>query len=391
MFFSLLWVKFNSEYAQFIKTFFMIVHLFDDQKFVDITIKKFDNLNSEVNRYIVLSNTQKLKHVSNTKRITILSNSSYSIDCNLIFNKCNLLVIHFLTPLKSFIIKQAPSNVKILWSAWGADFYSQLKDYKIYEEITENLISNNKYFQFRKSNIYNLYHFLRYRVFPIKLEKKVLNKIDYLATVLPYEFDLITNKLNFSSKYIDFNYGINYYNDTIEFNLGNKVLIGNSATYSNNHLDLFDKIKDSNCHFICPLNYGGYDFKKYQNRVISAGVNYFNSKISFIKEFLPNKEYDKILIDCNTAIMFHIRQQALANIFKLLFIGVRLYLNKNSSLFEYFKENGAIVFTIEKNINLLGVELSIKEKSKNKLFVKKFNGKVSIDNKYQNIIALGKF
>ena len=56
----------------------MIVHLFDDQKFVDITIKNFDKINSEINRYIVFSNTDKLKYVSNIDRITILSNSSYN-------------------------------------------------------------------------------------------------------------------------------------------------------------------------------------------------------------------------------------------------------------------------------------------------------------------------
>ena len=366
----------------------MIVHLFDDQKFVDITIKKFDNLNPEVNRYIVLSNTKKLKYVSHTKRVTILSNSIYSIDFDLIFNKCNLLVIHFLTPLKSFIIKHAPSNVKILWSAWGADFYSQLKDYRIYEKITENLISNNKYIQFRKSKIYNLYHFLRYRVFPIKLEKKVLNKIDYLATVMPYEFKLITHEFNFKPKYIDFSYGVGNYSSNGYVSLGNKVLIGNSATYSNNHLDIFEKIKKSNCDFICPLNYGGFDFKSYQKIVIKSGRHYFKNRISFLTKYLSAQQYDKVLCDCNTAIMFHIRQQALANIFKLLFYGVRVFLNEKSLLYKYLLQKGVIIFNLKSHLNLIGIELNEEEKNKNKKIVISLRGSDIIDKKYQNIIQI---
>jgi hypothetical protein len=41
----------------------MIVHLFEDQKFVDITIENFENVSNGLNKYIVFSNN-KLTYVS---------------------------------------------------------------------------------------------------------------------------------------------------------------------------------------------------------------------------------------------------------------------------------------------------------------------------------------
>ena len=366
----------------------MIVHLFDDQKFVDTTIRRFDNFNADINRYIVFSNKKKLKYVQNTKRIRKLSLSPHNINYDLIFDHCNLLVIHFLTPLKSFLIKKAPSNVKILWISWGADFYNQFKYFPLYESLTKKLILKNFFFHFRKSNIYNIYHLLRYRVLPIRLEKKILGKIDFLSTVVPYEFKLITNEFNFKPKYIDFSYGVSNYNNNDYVNLGNKVLIGNSATYSNNHLDIFEKIKKSNCEFICPINYGGFDFKSYQKIVIKSGRNYFKNRISFLTKYLSADEYDKVLYDCNTAIMFHIRQQALANIFKLLFYGVRIFLNDKSLLYKYLLQKGAIIFNLKSHLNLIGIELNEKEKNINKKIVNTLRGSDVIDEKYQNIILI---
>ena len=80
----------------------MIVHLFEDEKFVDTTIQNFEIVSKERNKYIVFSNNKNLKYISSTD-VLVLPNSSYKIDFNLIFDDCELLIIHFLTPLKLYI------------------------------------------------------------------------------------------------------------------------------------------------------------------------------------------------------------------------------------------------------------------------------------------------
>ena len=45
----------------------MIVHLFEDQKFVDITIENFENVSDGLNKYIVFSNNEKLTYLLEKK------------------------------------------------------------------------------------------------------------------------------------------------------------------------------------------------------------------------------------------------------------------------------------------------------------------------------------
>ena len=85
----------------------MIVHLFEDQKFVDITIENFESVSNGINKYIVFSNNQELKYVSRKEDVIIFPNSSYKLDIDLVFEDCQLLIIHFLSPLKLFILSIA--------------------------------------------------------------------------------------------------------------------------------------------------------------------------------------------------------------------------------------------------------------------------------------------
>mgnify|MGYP005647870425 CR=1 FL=1 len=45
----------------------MIVHLFEDQKFVDITIENFENVSNGLNKYIVFSNNKKITYLNHFK------------------------------------------------------------------------------------------------------------------------------------------------------------------------------------------------------------------------------------------------------------------------------------------------------------------------------------
>jgi hypothetical protein len=76
----------------------MIVHLFEDQKLVDITIENFENVSVGLNKYIVFSNNKELKYVYRKEQTFILPYSSYKLDLDLIYKDCQLLIINFLSP-----------------------------------------------------------------------------------------------------------------------------------------------------------------------------------------------------------------------------------------------------------------------------------------------------
>lgn len=365
----------------------MIVHLFEDQKFVDITIKNFESVSRERNKYIVFSNNKNLKHIS-SKDVLVLPNSSYKIDFNLIFDDCQLVIIHFLTPLKLYLLKNKPPHIKVMWSVWGSDAYDHFKHQNIFESLSKN-ISQNTLLQFSKKFwVYTFYHFLRYRVCPISKELVHLKSINYISTVLPDEFQLIKKEFNLEGEYIDFNYGLDNLNSFQDVKLGESVLVGNSATVSNNHLDIFEIIKYTNKHIVVPLNYGAFGYKKYRINIISEGRRIFKDSFFPIKEFIPLKEYNELIFSCNSMIMYHIRQQALGNIYMGLFVGMRIFLNRKSITFQYLNKIGMIVFDLEKDVDLVGVELNKEQKDINRELVTKLQGEETIIRKIKGIIDL---
>lgn len=365
----------------------MITHLFGDDKFVDITIENFESVSNGVNKYIVFSNNNDLNYVSNNKAV-VVPNSAYKLDLDFIYDDCQLLVIHFLNPLKLFIIKNKPSHVEVLWSVWGGDAYDHFQDLKIFEPITDKFRRKSFYQWFRSSFLYSLYHILRYRVRPISSELELLKEINFISTVLPNEFEIIQARFDLDATYIDYSYGINNFSTLELQELGNSVLIGNSATPSNNHLDIFEIIKESKRNLIVPLSYGAYDYKNYKELVISEGMRVFKSSFTPIEEFMPSKDYIDLMLSCNSVIMYHIRQQALGNIFMALFQGMRVFLNSRSLTYSYLETEGMIIFDLKQDYKLIGVELEEEQKRINKEIVLNLRGREVIKGKISSIIDL---
>jgi hypothetical protein len=369
----------------------MIVHLFEDQKFVDITIENFENVSTGLNKYIVFSNNEKLTYVSRKEDVIILPNSSYKLDIDLVYKDCQLLIIHFLSPLKLYILKHKPNHVKVIWSIWGSDAYDHFKVQNNFEPITSVTQKSTLFQKLKNSYFFTFYHLIKYRVKPLCKELELLQLIDYVITVLPNEFKIIKNEFGLVAKYIDYNYGINNFDKFSNRSLGNSILVGNSATSTNNHLDIFDIIKSTtNMDIIVPLSYGAYDYEDYKANIISEGRRIFNKNFLPIENFMNLHDYRELTFSCNTVIMYHIRQQALANIFMSLFQGMRLFLNSKSITYSFLKDQGMIVFDLKKDYKLIGIELNEDDKQINKQLVLNLTSRKVINEKTKAIVDLYK-
>ena len=367
----------------------MIVHLFEDQKFVDITIENFENVSTGLNKYIVFSNNEKLTYVSRKEDVIILPNSSYKLDIDLVYKDCQLLIIHFLSPLKLYILKHKPNHVKVIWSIWGSDAYDHFKVQNNFEPITSVTQKSTLFQKLKDSYFFTFYHLMKYRIKPLSKELELLQLIDYVITVLPNEFKVVKNEFGLVAKYIDYNYGINNFDKFSDRSLGNSILVGNSATSTNNHLDVFEIIKSTtNMDIIVPLSYGAYDYEDYKENIISEGRRIFNKNFLPIENFMNLHDYRELTFSCNTVIMYHIRQQALANIFMSLFQGMRLFLNSKSITYSFLKDQGMIVFDLKKDYKLIGVELNEDDKQINKQLVLNLTSRKVIKEKTKGIINL---
>jgi hypothetical protein len=147
------------------------------------------------------------------------------------------------------------------------------------------------------------------------------------------------------------------------------ILVGNSATETNRHELVFDKLKrfkDDNIRLIVPLSYGNDEYRK---RIFEVGRREFSNKFYPIVEFLPFEQYLNIIFNIDIAIFFHNRSQAMGNIIQILGLGKKIFLDRNNNpLYQLFRNLGVKVYDFETEFNLIANE---KELISNSEIIKK--------------------
>ena len=103
---------------------------------------------------------------------------------------------------------------------------------------------------------------------------------------------------------------------------------------------------------------------------------------------MPLQDYRELTSSCNSVIMYHIRQQALGNIFMSLFQGMRVFLNSKSLTYSYLKDEGMIIFDLKQDYKLIGIELNVEQKRINKEIVLNLRSREVIKEKTKGIIDL---
>ena len=138
----------------------------------------------------------------------------------------------------------------------------------------------------------------------------------------------------------------NYNKDNHVEVVPNRILLGNSATKENHHIDILHKLKKWNeqIEVICPLSYGD---KQYAEEVIREGKNLFGERFKGITEFLELQNYIDLLASCSVAIIACDRQQAMGNISYLYRLRKKIYLRANTSMWNNYIRLGMIVHNID--------------------------------------------
>ena len=331
----------------------LILHIVSDEKFIDIAYKMFEKVSPSNNEFMLVSNKEiQFKYIKNTP-ITLISPYEFlSKKFARSLTKYDFIIIHSLFyDIKLQLIMNSDKNIKFVWIGWGGDYYNFLdsnlylkKTSTLYQSILkENKIPiKQKIKNFIKKNIY-----LRY----INDREKAINRINYFAPVLNDEYFLVKNSFkNFRPKFIDWNYG------TLDEALGgfidkringNNILIGNSASFTNNHLEAFDMIRKLNIEkrqIIVPLSYGN---EIYKNEIIKHGEDILKNNFYPLIDFMPLNEYNEIISTCSIVVMNHLRQQAGNNIVVMMYLGAKIFLNKENLFYSSYKNRGAIIFSMD--------------------------------------------
>lgn len=307
---------------------FKIVHLIKPDKFIQPFVDFVDkNLSLKGHVFFVFGSSKKyaiqkrkniyfintpLDYVITFPRLVLACKSAKKIILHGLFWK----VVAFF-----FLFRSFPS--KSYWIIWGGDLY-------IYKA--------------RKATLRNkIYEFLR---------KSVIKKIGYIVTSLDGEYRLVRKWYKLKTEYIKmFVYPSVVYKPIISNTKRNKkmmILLGNSSTQTNRHmeaLEIISKKNEANSEFLvfCPLSYGDM---KYRDLVIKRGIFLLKDKFIPMTDFIPLETYNKFLSTMDVAIFNNDRQQAMGNIITLLGMGKKIFMPAKSPVAKHLKKLGVRVFDI---------------------------------------------
>lgn len=128
---------------------------------------------------------------------------------------------------------------------------------------------------------------------------------------------------------------------------GVKVLLGNSATRTNRHIEaLYALSRFSGEDFLifAPLSYGD---QEYAQKVIEVGDDLFGERFVPILDWMDQSEYRKLLSDVSIGVFNNDRQQALGNIRLLIAQGAKLYISEKSTMLDDLLAEGYAIHSFE--------------------------------------------
>lgn len=340
----------------------MILHIAPDDKFLDVVFDLFEEVLPERNEFIIITYDKKkrgVKFISNSDRVKLLTPNNL-LEESFVRNleNYNLIILHFLDDAKVQLVNKSDDKINYMWLSWGADFYNDHPAAydNLYQHNTKEIFFLNislvkrlkrkiKYL-LAKQNFSTVY----YKKFFDK--KRAIRRIKYISTVTPEDQRILKKMFSIKDKiFIRFFY-VNV-EDTIlmginnNINLGENILVGNSSTPTNNHLEIFQILKNMDLKdkkVIVPLSYGDV---AYQKLIISEGEKLLGSSFLPVTEFMTLENYNNLISSCGYVIMNHKRQQAMGNIHTLMYLGSKIFISHKSPSFNFFKRQGVHIFPVK--------------------------------------------
>ncbi|GAA0606418.1 TDP-N-acetylfucosamine:lipid II N-acetylfucosaminyltransferase [Virgibacillus siamensis] len=239
--------------------------------------------------------------------LLVLINFMYKAERIFLHGLFNSKII-FLLFLQPWLLK------KCYWIVWGGDLYKYRESKVTFKQKGGEFV--------RRFVIKNMSELLPIVEGDFKLAQRWYN------TKARYRYNAVyVNNLEVINL-VDFNTSKENNDDEI------KLLIGNSATESNNHEEIFDKLskfKEKHIRLFVPLSYGD---EAYADKVISKGEEIFGEKLVPLTKFMNKTDYIKFLNTMDAGIFNNDRQQAMGNIYLLLYLGKKIFVKEGTTMWE---------------------------------------------------------
>lgn len=346
-----------------------ILHFFIFQKFTEDYIK-FINHNFENCRHVFILYGDEKYYVGNINQIVQLKNVKLIDHLKLkslisYVKNSKKVILHGLFDYKLFVFINVFAFKKCGIVFWGGDIELLKEKNKSVKTCVKYIIS------------------------------KIFLKYDIAINLIEEDFNILTNMLKYK---FNQHFTTAYYSDLYEkqiiklpyiHNLRTiNILIGNSATKSNNHFEIIDylsRFRNEMINIYIPLSYGDI---KYGREVEKYAKLKLGNKVTLIKDYMQPQEYNSFLNTIDIGIFNYHRQQGLGNINRLLILRKKVFINSISGMTKHYQDMNIKIYdtNLLKTCNFLEfIEFNEQENENNrKILVKKLSNS-NIAKKWDNV------
>ena len=341
-----------------------IVHIATEEKFVRTALLQFSRAFPGRNTFYLISKKNNLiKNQSSLddKIVLVEENEDALKSLAKSFSSNSVFIFHGFNYYSSLLALSLPPNAVIAWIVLGMEIYNnselQGRQDNLLGPLTSSVF-NSEPKSLIKNKASALLHNILVKVRRKKPTKgqlisKALKKATFCGILYREEFENMQRITKQNFKFFHFCFYpielmLSDRNTRIN---GNNILIGNSASKTNNHLEAFQKLQSfrlSQQKIIVPLSYGD---KQYAQEINRRGKENFGDDFDGILDFMPLKIYNSYVQSCGIVIMNHYRQQAVGNVLVMLWMGAKVFLDERNTLFHYLKRIGIKVFSAASDLS----------------------------------------
>ncbi|MCI6213150.1 TDP-N-acetylfucosamine:lipid II N-acetylfucosaminyltransferase [Bacteroides heparinolyticus] len=377
-----------------------ILHLVSDHQVIERALNLYERVFPGQNEVIIFSGSTPLRHIEAHKDCPVLNIRTVELFAKSYdFSNINYVIAHYMSLDKIDFIKFVPENIHVSWEIYGGDLYNQFlvrQGYKLY------YTDPYRYGTYKLLNIlYPRCRFLvnfnakvfRHRKYSFDFELKrqfdfITKRINSLGLCCRSDKDILEQYAHRTFPYFEvFNFSLK---ETLgqlydcDFTHGNNILIGNSASFTNNHLYVLNFLRkldiNSSRKVILPLPYGGS--KKYKDKVINEYSKYLPDNCQFMINYLPIDQYYGMFLGLSTMVMSSWRQESWGNIIIGLYLGIKIYMSNQNMFYKWLVEIGFKIYAIEEtNSEEFSKPLSLEYMQHNRnLVLKRYREEVVSEN-----------
>jgi hypothetical protein len=347
---------------------YKVANFVTDEKFIDFVIKLYDEEFDFCHHDFIYLSVKKVvsyKYIKLKDRILVLNTKN--ILSFIESNEYDAIFLHNFSSFPPSLLPLVPIGVKVFWFAWGYDIYEYpinrpFVNIDLYAPLTKQWIKSSAIFTKRK--LKNIIKFCLKGESSVPSQRtfyRALNRVDYFAGILDYEYDLMKKNPEFRAKKTRHRYSSpsswSSLSDSFSLPTGDNIFVGNSAALTNNHLDILfylTKCELGHRQVILPLSYG--NINGYADKVCAAYRKEIGQYFIPIINFMPLDQYQNLYKSCGIAIFGQERQAALGNIIYALRNGLKVFLSETNLVYKYFKEKNVYIYSFQKDLNQENIE-----------------------------------